>query len=82
MYVELVQIILLALLIASVILCAESKKLSHSLGFFTIFSIILGLLFFTLYAPLVAVFQLAIYAGTVSVLMIVIISLTKGGENE
>lgn len=80
--IEIIQAILLVLIVISVIISAEAKKLSYSVGMFTVFSVLLGLLFFTFSAPYVAVFQLAIYAGAVSVLMLVIISLTKGGEEE
>lgn len=75
------QIILFILIIISALMVTEVKQLVRMALSFSIMSALIAILFLTYSATYAALFQLAIYSGFIPVIILVVVALTKGGED-
>ncbi|MFQ6081021.1 MAG: NADH-quinone oxidoreductase subunit J [Candidatus Bathyarchaeia archaeon] len=82
MFIDILQIFLIAVAIALAILTIELRDLLHAALCLCGMGIVIGMLFSILNASYVAVFQLLIYAGAVVVLFISVIMLTTRRPEE
>ncbi len=71
-------VVTVGILILTVLFMAFTKKLTHAVGAFALYGVLLGVIFMFLGTPLLAAVQVLVFSGTISVLMLAIISLERG----